>query len=249
MRLQMASILHLQLEALHQSISVFSFYTALMVANGASLAGNLQTKAEARGATDVRIAEANDVTLDEAFAYPNVAFILATAGQGEACGNAKTFCDSLISSKAKVSSSFGVFGLGDSHYWGTGTADSAKYFASPPKISTGSLKALGAHRLVDVGLGDDQHPDGYNGAYGDWEIAFLGALGLKPVPGEEEAAKRAKGGLPADDILKSETNYLRGTIAKGLEDRSTRAMLPGTASLPNFTASTCRTTGTFVRGW
>ncbi len=45
----------------------------------------------------------------------------------QVCGNAKTFWEHLAKEKTMLkSTSFAVFGLGDSHYWGEGTADSAK---------------------------------------------------------------------------------------------------------------------------
>ena len=202
--------------------------------NATSLAGSLQTRAEARGATGIRVAEANDVTLEEMADYENVALVLATAGQGEACNNAKTFCDELFASEAKLQNSFAVFGLGDSHYWGKGSEDSAKYFCLPAKMAHEKMLALGSTPLVPLALGDDQHPAGFNGAFDEFLPSLLSVLGLKPVPGEEEAAARAKGSLPADDDLKRDTNYLRGTIAKGIEDRSTQAMLPRDIKLTKF---------------
>ena len=75
---------------------------------------------EASGCGEVRTCEANDVKIEDLENEKTVLFILATAGQGEDCANAKKFTAALMARKSKLPSSLrvAVFGLGDSNYWG-----------------------------------------------------------------------------------------------------------------------------------
>ncbi|KAF5839539.1 hypothetical protein DUNSADRAFT_512 [Dunaliella salina] len=70
---------------------------------------------------------------------------------------------------------FSVFGLGDSNY--------PKYNVTAKKLFR-RLESLGARPLVPLGLGNDQHPAGYEAALDPW------ALSLWPV------ARQAAGPLP-----------------------------------------------------
>ena len=55
--------------------------------------------------------------------------------------------------------SFACFGLGDSHY--------AKFNVAAKKLHR-RLERLGATSVVALGLGDDQHPAGYDYALDPW---------------------------------------------------------------------------------
>jgi sulfite reductase (NADPH) hemoprotein beta-component len=149
-----------------------------------------------------------------------VVLVLATAGQGEDCANAKKFTEALHARKTGLPGALcvAVFGLGDSNYWGKGSADSAKYFCLPAKRAMAKLLELGARALVlEAGLGDDQDDDGYEQALHEWEAKLWAALGVVP-----KAAAGGAGAPPhVDDDIKIKSNFLRGTIAEGLADLST----------------------------
>jgi len=68
----------------------------------------------------VRTCEANELKVEELDNEKTLILVLATAGQGEDCANAKKFTSALLARKSKLPSSLrvAVFGLGDSHYWG-----------------------------------------------------------------------------------------------------------------------------------
>ena len=49
---------------------------------------------------------------------------------------------------------YGVFGLGDRHYWPR--PEDAKYFCKPALDIDKVLESFGGERIAPVGLGDDQ---------------------------------------------------------------------------------------------
>eukprot|EP00039_Didymoeca_costata_P022402 m.4398 g.4398 ORF g.4398 m.4398 type:complete len:724 (+) comp2976_c0_seq1:2151-4322(+) len=187
-----------------------------------------------RNVRQVRCVEANELTLDDMAQVDVVALVMSTAGQGEMAGNAKTFWGEI--SKASKSSveftalRFGVFGLGDSHYWGSGTAESAKYFCLPAKELDQKMEALGAHRIINVGLADDQHANGVDGTFVAWEAQFFEELGVRAVG--DEGSLRVVGMI--DDEVKIESNYLRGTMLQSLADTSTGQILPEDTKISKF---------------
>jgi sulfite reductase (NADPH) hemoprotein beta-component len=198
--------------------------------NGASVAETLARKAELSGCGETRCQEANDFKVEDLENETNVLFVLATAGQGEDCANAKRLTADIMASKTKLPKlKYAVFGLGDSSYWGEGTADSAKYFCLPARRLHDKLKELSASPMVHVGLGDDQNDDGYDGALSEWEPAVWKALKVKVVSGN-------LGGAPpvVDDEIKIQSNYLRGTIAEGLADLSTGKLVFEDTKLTKF---------------
>uniref|UniRef100_A0A453HVR7 NADPH-dependent diflavin oxidoreductase 1 n=1 Tax=Aegilops tauschii subsp. strangulata TaxID=200361 RepID=A0A453HVR7_AEGTS len=62
---------------------------------------------------------------------------------------------------------FAVFGLGDSGY--------QKYNLPAKKIDRRLLQ-LGAEIIIEIGLGDDQHPSGYEGALDPWLLSLWESL-------------------------------------------------------------------------
>jgi len=198
--------------------------------NGSGVAEKLAKKAEVSGCGEVRCMEANDFSVDNLGEEKHVILVLATAGQGEACANAKSFSETLLDYPNKLPGvKFAVFGLGDSHYWGEGSADSARYFCLNAREVDEKLHSLGAERIVPVGLGDDQDDDGYEGALGPWEEALWDTLDVKIKGG-------AIGGPPpiVDDDIKIKSNFLRGMIDEGLNDHTTGKLLPEDTKLTKF---------------
>lgn len=201
---------------------------------GAAVAARMKQKAELRKVREVRSVEANELNVEDLASVDVLVFVMSTAGQGEMCGNAKQFWSELsTASKSSVDlkdTRFAVFGLGDSAYWGSGTAESAKYFCLPAKELDTALTNLGGKKVLDPGLGDDQHANGLDGAFVPWESTFFKTLGINSL-GNEEAVKVV--GMVDDDV-KRESNYLRGTLLESLADTSTGAILPEDTKVSKF---------------
>jgi sulfite reductase (NADPH) hemoprotein beta-component len=120
-----------------------------------------------------------------------------------------------------------VLALGDSHYWPR--KEDKVYYNKPGKDLDARLEALGGKRLVPIGLGDDQDPDGYETGYNFWEPELWKALGADEVDADFEEPKP----LTNEDI-KINSNFLRGTIAEGLADMSTGAIAESDGQLTKF---------------
>ena len=196
--------------------------------NAESLAKRLGNRGKARGLKTMVIAM-DDYPLEDLSGEENVIMITSTAGQGEFPQNGRAFWDA-IKDNADLDLSnikFSVFALGDSHYWPR--KEDKIYYNKPGKDLDIRIAFLGAHRLTDVGMGDDQDPDGYQTGYAEWEPKLWQSLGVDKVEGlPEEPAP-----ITNEDI-KIESNFLRGTIAEGLKDQSTGAIAAADQQLTKF---------------
>ena len=98
-------------------------------------------------------------------------FVTSTMGQGDPPSNARSFWKFLLRKSLPEDSlrrlSFACFGLGDSHY--------AKFNVAAKKLHR-RLERLGATSVVALGLGDDQHPAGYDHALDPWLAGLWKAL-------------------------------------------------------------------------
>ena len=200
--------------------------------NASGVAEMLARKAELSGCGESRCMDANDYgSTDLLEEETHVILVLSTAGQGEDCANSKSFCEELKARTAKLPSSlnFAVFGLGDSHYWGKDTQDSAKYFCLPSRLMDAKLAELGASRICSVAMGDDQADDGYDSALQPWEDALWASLDVEIVKGLTSGAPQI-----VDDAIKEGSKYLRGTITEGLADLTTGKLLPEDTKLTKF---------------
>lgn len=106
-----------------------------------------------------------------------VVFVVSTTGDGEAPQNMRNSWHSLLRKSLGPQWLKGVrvaiFGLGDSSY--------AKYNAVARRLQARLLQ-LGASELIDRGLGDDQHVNGYFGALNSWlEKLWTEILKLHPL--------------------------------------------------------------------
>ena len=103
---------------------------------------------------------------------PLIVCVCSTTGQGDPPANMRQFWRFLLRKSLPPDSladvKFAVFGLGDSHY--------QKYNVAAKKLHR-RMRALGAVELVGLGLGDDQHPTGYEATLDPWLDELWRSLG------------------------------------------------------------------------
>ncbi|WCJ25387.1 NADPH-dependent diflavin oxidoreductase 1 [Euphorbia peplus] len=135
---------------------------ATQTGNTLDAAERISREAERRGCP------ASLLSLDEfdASSLPHedtVIFVVSTTGQGDAPDSMKDFWRFLLQKNLTkqwlAGVRYAVFGLGDSGY--------QKYNFVAKKLDR-RLSDLGARAIVERGLGDDQHPSGYEGALDPW---------------------------------------------------------------------------------
>ncbi|KAK9483526.1 hypothetical protein V1527DRAFT_472928 [Lipomyces starkeyi] len=196
--------------------------------NGENLAKRLQRRAKGRGLGAVVMAM-DDFQVEDLGAEKNLVVVTSTAGQGEFPQNGRNFWEAVKSSTDLdlTSVNYAVFGLGDSHYWPR--KQDRVYYNKPSKDLNQRLEILGAKRIVELGLGNDQDPDGYQTAYYIWETELWKALGVDG----SNAAVDDPPPLTNEDI-KMQSNYLRGTIVEGLNDESTGAISASDSQVAKF---------------
>ncbi|KAK9430735.1 hypothetical protein V1505DRAFT_370079 [Lipomyces doorenjongii] len=196
--------------------------------NAENLAKRLQRRAKGRGLGAVVMAM-DDFPVEDLGAEENLVIVTSTAGQGEFPQNGRNFWETVKSSTDLdlASVNYTVFGLGDSHYWPR--KQDKVYYNKPSKDLNHRLEILGAKRMVELGLGNDQDPDGYQTAYPTWETELWKALGVDGIGGAVEEPPP----LTNEDI-KIQSNYLRGTIVEGLNDESTGAISASDSQLTKF---------------
>lgn len=196
--------------------------------NAENLAKRLGNRGKARGLKTIVMAM-DDFPLEDLPNEQNVVLMTSVAGQGEFPQNGRAFWEAVKDSTDLdlATVNFGVFGLGDSHYWPR--KEDKIYYNKPAKDLHARLLTLGGKPLVDCGLGDDQDPDAYQTAYAEWEPKLWEKLGVSNVENlPEEPAP-----LTNED-MKAASNYLRGTIEEGLADTSTGAISASDQQLTKF---------------
>lgn len=196
--------------------------------NAESLAKRLGNRGKARGLKTMVMAM-DDYPLEDLPTEENVIFITSTAGQGEFPQNGRAFWDAVKdTTELDLSQTkYAVFALGDSHYWPR--KEDKHYYNKPGKDLDIRVAFLGGQKLADVGLGDDQDPDSYQTGYGEWEPKLWQALGVDKVEGLPEEPPPI-----TNEDIKIQSNFLRGTIAEGLDDTSTGAISASDQQLTKF---------------
>ena len=197
--------------------------------NAEKVAKKLASRAKTRGLA-TRLVTMDEFAFDDIKLEGHVVFFTSTAGQGEAPQNGRTTFKALMAAGENgewENLNFTVFGMGDSHYWPG--EDGAKYYNKPAKEIDGRLEKLGAKRMADIGLGDDQDPDGAQTGYKIWEPLLWKAMGVDSVEVLEAEPEPI-----TNENIKIASNYLRGTILEGLADKSTGAIDPSDAQLTKF---------------
>ncbi|EEH18359.1 sulfite reductase (NADPH) hemoprotein, beta-component [Paracoccidioides brasiliensis Pb03] len=196
--------------------------------NSENLAKRLGNRGKARRLKTMVMAM-DDYPIEDLATEENVVFITSTAGQGEFPQNGRSLWEVIKNSGDLDLSSihYSVFALGDSHYWPR--KEDKIYYNKPGKDLDSRVAFLGGKKLTDIGLGDDQDPDGFQTGYQKWEPRLWRALGVDKVEGLPEEPPP----LTNEDI-KMQSNYLRGTIAEGLLDESTGAISASDQQLTKF---------------
>ncbi|KAF7714657.1 Assimilatory sulfite reductase (NADPH) [Penicillium ucsense] len=196
--------------------------------NAQNLAKRLGNRGRARGLKTMVIAM-DEYPVEDLSTEENVVFISSTAGQGEFPVNGRGLWEHVKNTGDLDLSpiKYSTFGLGDSHYWPR--KEDKIYYNKPAKDLDARVAFLGGQKLTDIGLGDDQDPDGYQTGYSEWEPRLWKALGVDNVEGlPEEPAP-----ITNEDI-KIQSNFLRGTILEGLRDESTGAISASDQQLTKF---------------
>ena len=196
--------------------------------NAESLAKRLERRGRARG-LKTKVLAMDDYPLEDLAGEENVIMISATAGQGEFPQNGRSFWEAVKESTDLDLSQikYTVFALGDSHYWPR--KEDKIYYNKPGKDLDARIALLGGKHLLEIGLGDDQDPDSYHTAYNEWEPKLWQVLDVDKV---EDLAEEPPP-ITNEDI-KIQSNFLRGTIAEGLEDLSTGAIAASDQQLTKF---------------
>ena len=194
-------------------------------------AKKLVNRAKARGMT-VTIGTLDSMTIQSLAQEEYVAFVTSTAGQGEPPQNGRQLFKALNAAALRNERPFSklqytVFALGDSHYWPR--PEDAHYYNKPGKDLDLRLEQLGGERFVDLGLGDDQDADGPETGYKVWQPKVWKALGVDSVQVTEAEPEPI-----TNEHIKAASEYLRGTIAEGLEDTTTGALAPSDTQLTKF---------------
>ncbi|CAI6087728.1 unnamed protein product [Clonostachys chloroleuca] len=196
--------------------------------NATNVAKRLGNRGRARGLKTTVLAM-EDYPLEDLPSEENIVFITSTAGQGEFPQNGLPFWDAIKDSTDLdlATVNYSIFGLGDSHYWPR--KEDKIFYNKPAKDLDRLLTNLGGKHLADVGLGDDQDPDGYQTGYADWEPKIWQALGVDNVDGLPDEPPPI-----TNEDIKLASNYLRGTIVEGLNDPTTGAISASDGQLTKF---------------
>ncbi|KAL2761103.1 hypothetical protein ACRALDRAFT_1045748 [Sodiomyces alcalophilus JCM 7366] len=196
--------------------------------NGSTLAKRLANRGKARG-LKTTVMSMEDYPIEDLPSEENIVFIVSTAGQGEFPQDGHAFWEAIKDNTELdlATVHYSVFGLGDKHYWPR--KEDRIYYNKPAKDLNRVLGNLGAQKLADVGLGDDQDPDGFQTGYAEWEPKIWQALGVDKVEGLPEEPPPI-----TNEDIKLGSNFLRGTIAEGLKDTSTGALSASDCQLTKF---------------
>lgn len=133
-----------------------------------------------RGETNVRICTLDELPLSSNFARDvrRLFVVVSTCGIGELPRNAREFYQKLSSKSLPLNFlegvEFAVFGLGDNRY-------QANFCAAAERIDV-RLGELGAKRVHNRGIGDDQEPEHYFRGWERFESSLLVALNLHTKP-------------------------------------------------------------------
>jgi len=183
------------------------------------VAKNFQFEFKRRG-MKAKCLSLNDVSIADLPDETKILAIMATAGQGEMPKTAvkfwedmETFLETAPKDYMK-DTKFAVFGMGDSSY---------VFFNEAAKKIDSAFEKLGATRLMDVGMGDDQHPARFDTELDEWSPDFYDNIEAPEPPQELGApthlveiiaADHAKAAAAAEPIIPQGSKPVKMTVKR-----------------------------------
>ncbi|XP_023762726.1 NADPH-dependent diflavin oxidoreductase 1 [Lactuca sativa] len=154
---------------MEKSRSLLILY-ATETGNALDAAERLGREAEKRGCP-IRILSLDEFDPSSLPCEEYVIFVVSTTGQGDTPNSMKAFWTFLLQRSLNrqwlEKTNYTVFGLGDSGY--------QKYNFVAKKLDK-RLADLGGTTILERGLGDDQHPSGYEGSLDPWMSSLWAML-------------------------------------------------------------------------
>lgn len=151
--------------------------------NSELVSKNFQFEMKRRG-MKAKCMALNDVEIGDLPSESKILAIVATAGQGEMPKSAVRFWDQMDKFLEKApegylkDTKFAVFGMGDSSY---------VFFNEAARKIDMAFEKLGAERIQDMGMGDDQHPARFDTELEEWTPDFFDNIEAPPPPQELSA--------------------------------------------------------------
>merc|ERR1719453_1427166 len=170
--------------------------------NAEVVAKNFQFELKRRG-LKAKCLAFNEVDMNDLPDESKILAIVSTAGQGDMPKSAVKFWEQaepfLESAPADFlkDTKFAVFGMGDSSY--------VKFNESAKQIDT-MFEKLGAERLQECGMGDDQHPARFDTVLEDWTPDFYDNIEAPEPPQELGAPSHLVEFLDAGHELATQAN-------------------------------------------
>jgi len=192
--------------------------------NAEVVAKNFQFEMKRRG-LKAKCLALNDIDISDLQDESKILAVVATAGQGDMPKSAVKFWAEMEKFLETAPDTFlqntqyAVFGMGDASY---------VFFNESAKQIDNAFAKLGAVRLQEIGLGDDQHPARFDTVLEDWSPDFFDNIGAPPPPQElgapshlvEVLDAQAAGEVPAYVPAGSKPGKLRlkrSTVPEGYE--------------------------------
>jgi len=189
------------------------------------VAKNFQFEMKRRG-MKAKCMAFNDISIADLADQKKVLAIVATAGQGEMPKSAVKFWEEMETfleiapTDYLAETQFAVFGMGDSSY---------VFFNEAAKKVDAAFERLGGTRIMELGVGDDQHPARYDTELEEWTPNFYDNLEAPEPPQELGAPTHLVEILPAGLATKLVPAYVphgskpvsmtlkRSTVPEGYE--------------------------------
>ncbi|KAM7520242.1 hypothetical protein LguiB_019204 [Lonicera macranthoides] len=206
---------------------------ASQTGNASDAAERLGREAERRGCP-ITVLSIDEFDYSSLPYKETIIFVVSTTGQGDTPDSMKAFWMFLLQRSLDQhwlnGVHYAVFGLGDSSY--------QKYNFVAKKLDK-RLSDLGATPVIERGLGDDQHPSGYEGALDPWMSSLWNILYQKNpklfpngpdfVISDMNLVDQPKIQITYHDVDGVHTNCATTTDLKSMEMQieSARSMYPG----------------------
>mmetsp|Transcript_40410 Transcript_40410/g.65530 ORF Transcript_40410/g.65530 Transcript_40410/m.65530 type:complete len:670 (+) Transcript_40410:116-2125(+) len=199
--------------------------------NSQGLAEALAEKSKKAGIS-VKCMPADEYDVDAALpTTKDLVVVLSTCGQGDFPGNFKKFWEKLSTKRPAhflKNTRYTVFGLGDRNY---------EAFCETAKMVDARLKELGASKVLERGVGDDQDEGKFDAGFNKWLPQLWSTWGLdgsKPAPGASTVAAPGASTVAAmvHENPRIATVYDQ-FLSKSLEDRAKVLQTKSPSSQPH----------------